>query len=249
MITFKRMLLMALLLAASGAQAGEVQVAVASNFYKPMLQLAKEFERATGNRVALSAGSTGTLYAQIKNGAPFELFLAADQRRPLALENENHAIKGSRFTYAQGQLAFWSKKSGYKSEQDFIAALSLFEYIAIANPKNAPYGAATIDTMKKLGVYDRAQGKMVEGHNIGQTYQYVSSGTVAAGFVALSQVYQNGQLTEGSAWLVPASLHRDLKQDAVLLKQGRSNAVAHSLLEFLQSEAAKQTIRSFGYQI
>ena len=249
MTNFKRMMMITLLLATSLVQAGEVKVAVASNFYKPMLQLAKEFEQATGNKVALSAGSTGTLYAQIKNGAPFEVFLAADQRRPEALESEKLAINGSRFTYAQGQLAFWSKKSGYKTQQDFIDALSVVEHIAIANPKNAPYGAATIDTMKKLGVYKKVQPKIVEGHNIGQTYQYVSSEIVACGFVALSQVYQNGKITEGSAWLVPTTLHRVLKQDAVLLKLGESNKVAQSLLAFLQSEPAKQTIRSFGYKI
>ena len=249
MINFKRMIMVTLLLTTSLVQAGEVKVAVASNFYKPMLQLAKEFEQATGNKVELSAGSTGTLYAQIKNGAPFEVFLAADQRRPETLESEKLAIDGSRFTYAQGQLAFWSKKSGYKTQQDFINAISEVEHIAIANPKNAPYGAATIDTMKKLGVYKKAQPKIVEGHNIGQTYQYVSSETVACGFVALSQVYQNGKISEGSAWLVPTKLHRVLKQDAVLLNQGESNQVAQSLLAFLQSETAKQTIRSFGYKI
>lgn len=249
MTIFKRILLMTMLLTAAAAKAVEVKVAVASNFYKPMQQLAKEFEQATGNTVMLSAGSTGTLYAQIKNGAPFELFLSADQLRPIALEEEKLAINGSRFTYAQGQLAFWSKKPGYNTEQDFISALSQSEHIAIANPKNAPYGAAAIDIMKKLNVYEKAQGKIVEGHNIGQTYQYVSSETVTCGFVALSQVYQNGKLTEGSAWVVPASLHRHLKQDAVLLKQGENSAAAQSLLTFLQSEAAKKTIRSFGYKI
>lgn len=246
---FKRMLLMTLLLTATVVQAGEVKVAVASNFYKPMLQLAKEFEQATGNSVVLSAGSTGSLYAQIKNGAPFEVFLAADQQRPQALESDKLAIDGSRFTYAQGRLAFWSTKFDFKTKQDFIDAISQVDHIAIANPKNAPYGAATIDSMKKLGVYGKAQPKIVEGHNIGQTYQYVSSKTVACGFVALSQVYQNGKITAGSAWLVPSSLHRVLKQDVVLLNQGESNAVAQSLLEFLQSESAKQTIRSFGYEI
>lgn len=249
MTIFKPMLLMTILLTAGLVQAGEVKVAVASNFYKPMLQLAAEFEQATGNKVTLSAGSTGALYAQIKNGAPFELFLAADQRRPEALESEQLAINGSRFTYAQGQLAFWSKQSGYNTQQDFINAVSSVEHIAIASPKNAPYGAAAIDTMEKLGVYEKAKSKIVEGNNIGQTYQYVSSASVACGFVALSQVYQNGKITEGSAWLVPDSLHRPLKQDAVLLKQGEGNAVAQSLLAFLQSEAAKQTIRSFGYKI
>lgn len=238
-----------LLSAAGLAQAGEVKVAVASNFYKPMLQLAKEFEQATGNRVMLSAGSTGTLYAQIKNGAPFEVFLAADQRRPKALENEKLAVNGSHFTYAQGQLAFWSKNGGYKTQQDFIDAISQVAHIAIANPKNAPYGAATIDTIKKLDMYEKAQPKIVEGHNIGQTYQYISSENVSCGFVALSQVYQKGKITEGSAWLVPSNLHRALKQDAVLLNQGESNDVAKSLLEFLQSEPAKRTIRSFGYKI
>lgn len=249
MINFKRILLMSLLLVSSMVKAGEVKVAVASNFYKPMLQLAKEFEQATGNTVILSAGSTGALYAQIKNGAPFEVFLAADQQRPIALEDEKLAINGSRFTYAQGQLAFWSKKLGYNTQQDFINSLSKMEYLAIASPKNAPYGAAAIDVMKKLGVYAKAQAKIVEGHNIGQTYQYVSSENVKCGFVALSQVYQNNKITEGSAWLVPTHLHRVLKQDAVLLHKGQNNTVAQSLLTFLQSDAAKKTIRSFGYKI
>jgi molybdate transport system substrate-binding protein len=249
MTIFKRMMLMTLLLSATAVQAGEVKVAVAANFYKPMMQLAQEFEQATGNSVTLSAGSTGSLYAQIKNGAPFEVFLAADQRRPKALVSDKLGVNGSRFTYAQGQLAFWSMKSDYKTQQDFIDAVSQVEHIAIANPKNAPYGAATIDAMKALGVYQQAQPKIVEGNNIGQTYQYVSSETVSCGFVALSQIYQNGKITEGSAWLVPSSLHRVLKQDAVLLNQGQSSDVAKALLAFLQSEPAKQTIRSFGYKI
>jgi len=245
----KQTLLLFVLISTGSAYAGEVKVAVASNFYKPMLQLAKQFKDTTGNDVVVSAGATGALYAQIKNGAPFDLFLAADQKRPQALENDNQAVKGSRFTYAQGQLAFWSTQPGYSSEESFQDALSKVEHIAIANPKNAPYGAASIDVMNKLGLYQQAQAKIVEGHNIGQTYQYVSSGTVECGFVALSQVYLNGNITEGSAWLVPASLHRQLKQDAILLNKGQENNTAQSFLQFLQSEPAKQTIRSFGYSI
>jgi molybdate transport system substrate-binding protein len=230
-------------------QADEVKVAVASNFYKPMQQLAKEFEQSTGNKIILSAGSTGALYAQIKNGAPFEIFLAADQRRPQELSNEKLAIESSRFTYAQGKLALWSKKLGFNTQQDFTNALATMDHIAIANPKNAPYGAAAIDTMQQLGIYEKAQPKLVEGNNIGQTYQYVSSETVICGFVALSQVYENGQLSEGSAWLVPSHLHRPLKQDAVLLTLGEKSSAAQNLLSFLQSEPVKQTIRSFGYDI
>lgn len=246
---FNSMLLLTILLITNVVLAGEVNVAVASNFYKPMLQLAKEFEQATGNTLQLSVGSTGALYAQIKNGAPFEVFLAADQRRPEALEKDRLAVTGSRFTYAQGQLAFWSKKSGYSTQQHFINAISQVEHVAIADPKNAPYGTAAVDVMKKLGVYKQAQDKIVEGHNIGQTYQYVSSESVECGFVALSQVYQNGKISQGSAWQVPANLHRALKQDAVLLTLGKNNTVARSLLTFLQSDAAKQTILSFGYKI
>jgi len=249
MIFLKKTLLILLLISTGNLHANEVKVAVASNFYKPMLQLAKQFSDTTGNKVVVSAGSTGALYAQIKNGAPFDLFLAADQKRPKALENENKAVKGSRFTYAQGQLAFWSKQRGYTTEQDFIDAISHVEHIAIANPKNAPYGAASIDVMNKLGVYEQTQPKIVEGHNIGQTFQYISSETVDCGFVALSQVYLNGKIAEGSAWLVPSNLHRELKQDAILLQQGEKNTVAQSFLTFLQSEPAKQTIRSFGYLI
>lgn len=249
MIFFKKTLLIMLFISISNVQANEVKVAVASNFYKPMLQLAKQFTDETGNKVVVSAGATGALYAQIKNGAPFDLFLAADQRRPKALEDDNQAVKDTRFTYARGQLAFWSKKSGYTTELDFINAINKVEHIAIANPKNAPYGAAAMDVMNKLGVYKQAQPKIVEGHNIGQTYQYVSSETVACGFVALSQVYLNGKITDGSAWLVPANLHRALKQDAILLRFGEKNESAKSLMHFLQSESARQIIRAFGYQI
>ena len=249
MIYLKKILLILILISTGNVHAKEVKVAVASNFYKPMLQLAKQFSDTTGNKVVVSAGATGALYAQIKNGAPFDLFLAADQKRPIALENENKAVLGSRFTYAQGQLAFWSKQPGYTNEQSFLDAISHVEHIAIANPKNAPYGAASIDVMNKLGVYKQTQSKIVEGHNIGQTFQYISSETVDCGFVALSQVYLNGKISEGSAWLVPSTLHRELKQDAILLQQGEKNPVAQSFLTFLQSEPAKRTIRSFGYLI
>ncbi|TCS40313.1 molybdate ABC transporter substrate-binding protein [Reinekea marinisedimentorum] len=244
---FKQVLLAAVFMTSHLAMAGEVSVAVASNFYKPLLQLAEEFEQATGHKVAVSAGSTGALYAQIKNGAPFEVFLAADQARPEALEKEDKAIAGSRFTYAQGQLAYWSMQKGLEAEEDFKKSLAEVEHVAIANPKNAPYGAAAMDVMNELGVYQQAAEKLVEGNNIGQTYQYVSSKTVEAGFVALSQIYVDGRVAEGSAWLVPSSLHRVLNQDAILLTD--TNDVARAFLDFLQSAPAKETIRSFGYKI
>jgi molybdate transport system substrate-binding protein len=243
----KQIMLTTIFMTSYLAMAGEVSVAVASNFYKPLLKLAEEFEQDTGHKVAVSAGSTGALYAQIKNGAPFEVFLAADQARPEALEKEGKAVTGSRFTYAQGQLAYWSMQDGLKTEDDFKKSLSEVEHVAIANPKNAPYGAAAIDVMKELGVYDLVSTKLVEGNNIGQTYQYVSSKTVATGFVALSQIYVDGSLVEGSAWLVPADLHRVLNQDAILLAD--SNEVAKAFLDFLKSDSAKETIRSFGYKI
>ena len=246
---YKHSLLLFTLLISTFVSAGQTQVAVASNFYEPMLQLATAFEKETGNKVLISAGATGALYAQIKNGAPFDVFFAADQRRPGALLKEGNAIKGSRFTYAQGRLALWSKQLGYNSEADFKKSLARLDHLAVANPKNAPYGAAAIDVLKKINVYQKIKTKIVEGQNIGQTYQYVSTQNVIAGFVSLSQVYRNGQIIEGSAWIIPSALHRPLNQDALLLLHGKNNKTAISFLAFLHSNAAQAIIRSFGYHI
>jgi molybdate transport system substrate-binding protein len=229
--------------------AAEVRVAVAANFTAPMKVIAQTFERETGHKVTLAFGSTGQFYAQIHHGAPFAILLSADDETPLKLEKEARAVAGSRFTYATGRLVLWSKKPGHVDAHGEVLRRGSFTKIAIANPKLSPYGAAAIDTLEKMGLRERLAPQIVEGTNITQTFQFVSSENAQLGFVALSQVYENGKIKEGSAWVVPSSMHAPIQQDAVLLKPGQGNAAAAALLKYLQSDQAKAVIRSFGYAL
>lgn len=231
----------------SQVAAAEVTVAVASNFAAPMQAIAQDFERASGHKVVLAFGATGQLYAQIRNGAPFAILLSADNATPAKLEREGLAVAGSRFTYATGRLVLWSKKPGFVDAQGEVLRSGRFERIAIANPKLAPYGAAAVEALSQLGLRERVAPKLVEGSNISQTYQFVSSGNAQLGLVAMSQVVENGQLREGSAWVVPADLHAPILQDAVLLQPGKNKPAATALLAYLQSDQAKAVIRAFGY--
>lgn len=229
--------------------AAEVNVAVAANFTTPMKIIAQDFERDTGHKATLSFGATGQFYAQIRNGAPFAILLAADDKTPLKLEKEGLGITGSRFTYATGKLVLWSKKPGFVDAQGEMLRSGQFDKIAIANPKLAPYGAAAMETLDKLGLRERVTPKIVEGSNIAQTFQFVASENAALGFVALSQVVENGTIKEGSAWIIPDSMHAPIKQDAVLLNAGKDNPAAAALLKYLQGDKAKAVIRSYGYEI
>lgn len=229
--------------------AAEVSVAVAANFSAPMKVIAQAFERETGHKAVLSFGATGQLYAQIKNGAPFSIFLAADALTPAKLEKESLGVAGSRLTYAIGQLVLWSKNPGRVDEQGEILKKGSFTKIAIANPKLAPYGAAAIEVLNHLGVLSQVKPKIVEGANIAQTFQFVFSENAELGLIALSQVYENGKLKQGSGWIVPASLYSPIKQDAILLNPGRDNPAALALMKYLQSDAAKRVIHHFGYDI
>jgi len=238
----------ALLLAAlvtGMAHAGKAHIAVASNFVAPMKALAAQFERETGHTLALSSGATGKFYAQIKHGAPFDVLLAADDETPARLLREGEA--STRFTYAIGRLALWSAKPELIDGTDAVLKQNRFRRLAIANPKLAPYGAAASEVVSRLGLADAIQGKFVIGENIAQTYQFVASGNAELGFVALSQVMQDGRLTGGSVWIVPAALHTVIRQDAVLLKHGENNAAARALLDYLKTPAAQTLIRSYGY--
>ena len=228
--------------------AAEVPVAVAANFSAPMKIIARDFERETGHKATLAFGATGQFYAQIRNGAPFAILLAADDATPIKLEKEGLGVIGSRFTYATGKLVLWSKKPGLVDAQADVLRNSPFDKIAIANPKLSPYGAAAMETLDKMGLRERIALKTVEGSNIAQTFQFVASENAALGFVALSQVVENGTIKEGSAWIVPASMHAPIKQDAVLLSAGRDSPAAASLLKYLQGDKAKAVIRSFGYE-
>ena len=242
-------LLCALLLSATTVKAAEVKVAVAANFSAPMKVIAEQFERDTGHKAILSLGATGQLYAQIRNGAPFEIFLSADDETPLKLEKDGLAVIGTRFTYAIGKLVLWSKNPQLVDSKGEVLKTNSFEKIALANPKLAPYGAAAMQTLQKIGLASSLAPKIVEGSNISQTYQFVASGNAALGFVALSQVYENGRLKEGSAWQVPAHLHEPIRQDAILLKHAKDNSAAEALMKYLRSEKARNIIVAYGYAL
>ena len=231
------------------ARAAEVTVAVASNFSAPMQKLAQAFEQETGHKALLSFGSTGNLYAQIRNGAPYEVLLAADDATPRKLEAEGLGVAGSRFTYAIGTLVLWSKQPGLVDEKGDVLRSGKFERIAMANPKLAPYGAAAVETLTQMGVLQAVRPKVAQGENISQTYQFVATQNAQLGFVALSQVMVDGRVSQGSAWVVPAHLHSPIRQDAVLLAKGRDAPAAAALMRFLRSERARALIRTFGYAL
>jgi molybdate transport system substrate-binding protein len=230
-------------------RAAEVQVAVAANFTAPMRAIAAAFEQDTGHKALLAFGSSGKFYAQIRNGAPFQVFLSADDEKPARLEQAGMAVAGTRFTYAIGQLALWSAKAGYVDNKGEVLKQGAYAHLAIANPKLAPYGAAAIEVLKNLGLLETVQPRLVQGENIAQTYQFVASGNAELGFVALSQVTRDGKLTQGSAWIVPAHLHAPIRQDAVILANGKDNAAASALMAYLKSDKAKAVIRAYGYGI
>jgi molybdate transport system substrate-binding protein len=230
------------------AWAADVSVAVASNFTAPMQRIAQEFERDTGHRAVLAFGSTGSFYAQIKNGAPFEVLLAADDETPARIEQERLGIVGTRVTYATGRLALWSITPGLVDDQGEVLRRGGFERIAIANPKLAPYGLAAIETLTTLGLLQRLQPKFVQGENITQTYQFVASGNASVGFVAVSQITRDGKITEGSRWIVPAAHHRPILQAAILLNPGKDRPAAAALWAYWRGAKARAMIRSFGYE-
>jgi molybdate transport system substrate-binding protein len=229
--------------AALPAQAGQTNVAVAANFTEAAKKIAQAFKAKTGNEAILSFGSTGQLYTQISQGAPFEVFLAADDARPKKAVDEGLAVKGSQFTYAIGKLVLWSHDSKLVQGAETLKS-GKFEKIAIANPTAAPYGAAAVQAMKAEGVYDKLQPKIVQGSNIAQTYQFVETGNAELGFVALSQVANS---KEGSRWVVAADLYDPIRQDAVLLTKGADSKAATGFVEFLKGPEAAKIMESYGY--
>ncbi len=231
------------------ARADVVQVAVAANFTAPARALAEVFARTTGHEARLSFGATGAFYTQIKNGAPFDVLLAADDERPARLEKEGDTVAGSRFTYATGQLVLWSAKPGFVDDQGAVLKGGHFGKIAIANPKNAPYGAAAVEAMEKLGLAATLQPKLVTGESIGQTYNFIATGNAELGFVALAQVLEGGKLKSGSMWVVPAQYHAPIIQDAVILNRAASNPAAKAWMELLKTPQSKELIRSYGYAV
>ncbi|MDP1901481.1 MAG: molybdate ABC transporter substrate-binding protein [Rubrivivax sp.] len=241
------LVLAALALASTAAHAGEVQVAVAANFAGALGKIGEGFTAATGHRLKLSSGATGKLRSQIVAGAPFEVFLAADDAAPKRLEAEGHAVPGTRFTYAVGRLALWSAQPGFVDAQGAVLAKGRFAHLAVGNARLAPYGAAAAEVIAAQGLTQALAPKLVTGESIAQTYQFVATGNAELGFVAWSQLLVPGKPVGGSHWLVPAALHAPIRQDAVLLKAGEKNPAALALLAWLKSEPARQVMQTFGY--
>lgn len=231
------------------AAAESVRVAVASNFRVPMMELAAAFSAATGHAVQPSFGSTGKFAAQIRNGAPFEVLLAADQQTLTQLEKDRLSVPGSRYTYATGKLVLWSAQEAFVDAHGEVLRRGNFEHLALANPRLAPYGVAAMQVLAKLDVLPSLQSKLVFGESIAQAHQFVFSGNAEVGILALSQVTSHGRLTGGSAWIIPAQLYDPVRQDLAILAQGNDNPAAQALVVFLKSDAAKAIIRAYGYEI
>ena len=240
--------------ACATAKAEEVTVAVAANFTAPMQKIAQTFEQDTGHKALLAFGATGKFYAQIKNGAPFAVLLSADDETPARLEKEGVAIAGTRFTYAIGRLALWSKNPLLVDDKGQVLLSNTtdknsFKKLAIADPKLAPYGAAAMEVLDRMGALAKVRSKLVQGDSIGQAFQFVMTENAELGFVALSQISIDGRITQGSAWVVPQNLYTPLKQDAVLLPVGKNNAAALALMKYMRTDRAQVIIRAYGYTL
>lgn len=226
-----------------------LKLAVASNFRTAVTEIANIFTSKTGNEINISSASTGKLYAQIINGAPFDIFLSADELTPIKLEKNKLTVDGSRFTYAYGRLVLLGldSKTSINSEQYFVN-FEKINKIAIANPKLAPYGTAALDVLKNLAIYDTVVSKLVYGENISQAFQYVASRSAEIGFVSLSQVKSFYPNTFDGYWIIPNNLHRPINQQAVLLLHGKDSRIAHEFLSFMKSTTVKKILREkYGY--
>jgi molybdate transport system substrate-binding protein len=246
--TISSVLAFAVAVFAQAVQAGEVQVAVAANFTAPAKDIAAEFEKATGHKVTPSFGATGQFYAQIGQGAPFDVFLAADDTTPARLEQEGRTVAGSRFTYAIGALVLWSAKENYVDDKGEVLRTGAFAHLSIADPEKAPYGTAAVETLTRMGLKEALQAKIVMGNNVSQAHQFIATGNAELGFVALSQVYKDGKLTGGSGWIVPGDLYEPIRQDTVILARGKDNEAARAFVEYLKGPQAGAVIQAYGYR-
>jgi molybdate transport system substrate-binding protein len=229
--------------------AAEVNAAVAANFTVPVQQIVELFQKKSGHTVKLSFGSSGKFYSQIKAGAPFDVFLSADERTPKYLEQEGLAVANTRFVYALGKLVLWSPKPGFVDDKGTVLHKGDFSRLAYADPKLAPYGLAAKDTLEVLGLWENVQSRLVMGESIAQTYQFAATGNAELAFIALSQITKDGKVTEGSWWLVPSYMYTPIRQSAVQLSAAKDPVAAKEFLAFLKSEKAVTIIRSFGYEL
>ena len=236
----------ALFMISTSARADSATIAVASNFLAPAKELARQFEKKSGHEIKISSGSTGKLYAQIINGAPYDVLFAANDREPERLEQQSYVVSGSRFTYALGRLVLWGKEIK-GSTHNFKIDLSNFTSLAIANPRTAPYGAAAMSVINRR-FPDGAPFRLVRGENVGQVYQYARSGNVPAGFVSLSQVLSDVDGNPDSYWIVPEQEYEPIRQQAVLLVKGQTNKAAMDFLEYIKSVDVQRRISDqYGY--
>lgn len=246
----RKMLFVACAFASIHAQADEVQVAVAANFTAPMKLIAADFEKDTGHKAVLSFGTVGKFFAQMKNGAPFEVLVSADKETPDKLVAEGLALDGTRHTYAIGKLVLWSARPGYVDARGEVLKRGEFKHLALANPKLAVYGAAGQEVMKRMGVLEAIQPRVVLAENITQAHQYAATGNAELGFVALAQVVgKDGGIASGSAWMVPADLYPPIRQDVIVLVPGKGKTAPQALVDYLRTEKVRALIKSFGYQL
>jgi|FLOH01.1.fsa_nt_gi molybdate transport system substrate-binding protein len=239
-----KLLAMILILSSPLVSADSLNIAVASNFAPAMEAIKQAFERQSGHQLKLIRSSSGKLYAQISNGAPFDLFLSADQQRPQRLEQEGRSISGSRQTYAMGRLVLWSGAAGLSASAALLESGDKTQKIAIANPKLAPYGKAAMEVLSALNLLEQVQTKAVWGENVGQTFQFAFSGGAEAGFVAYSQALAAPESGSSSYWLIPDSLYQPIRQDMVLLTD---SIAGRELVEFMRGEAVAEILLRSGY--
>ena len=232
---------------ATAARAEEFTLAVASNFATPMQAIAAKFEARTGHKVNLASGSSGKLFAQIRHGAPFDAFFSADQVKPSRLVALDLAKGSTLFTYANGTLVLWSSHADLVDGQGSVLNTGRYKKLAIANPRLAPYGIAAVEALQSLGIEQSSRARRVQGENISQTYQFVATGNADLGLVALSQLMRNGRLSKGSAWIVPQSLYRPIRQDAVILNRGVDSPALAEFWAFFSGPEVQEILASFGY--
>ena len=248
-IISRTVITLVLLLFGQASWSATVLVAVAANFSKPMTEIVSQFEKATGHSAKLSFGSSGKFVSQLENGGPFEVLLSADEKGPEKLEQAGLTVPNSRFVYALGKLVLWSATPNFVDDKGKILMTSNFKHLALADPKVAPYGAAAIDVLKKMKLFEKLQPMFVQGENIAQTYQFISTANAELGFLALSQVIKNGKIVGGSSWIIPDNLHAPIRQGAVLMKIGAENPAARALIDYLKSIPALAIIKKHGYDL
>ncbi len=241
-----RIVTIAIVLLSPAVRADNLQVAVASNFAPVLEQLQPVFEKESGHELTLIAGATGQHYTQIVNGAPFDVFLAADAERPLLLEKEGHAVVGTSFTYALGKLVLWSTDPGLVDDAGLILEQGHFKHLAIANPQLAPYGKAAQQVLLNKGLWENMQDRIVQGENITQTLQFVQTANAELGFIAFSQWLEIDPDKTGTHWIVPQELYGPIVQQAVILNE---SPAARAFVAFMQSDASKAVIQSAGYEL